>query len=146
MTIDIVPATPEDASTLVPIGLLAFSKDPLNRAIEKYADLTPAQRSEHLQWRIGRSKLRMTGPRKHWFKAIDSETGNLVGYTGAAAPEKEEQPKTTTSILEHLTEAPATIDRELAAAAERELEEVKKRNVGDRKDLWCKSIWRTAHW
>lgn len=141
MAIDIVRAIPSDASSIVPVGLRAFEADRLNQELElrHLRDLTPTQQNEHLQWRIKRNERRMTGADKYWFKAVDSETGNPVGYTGMV-PAKKESPETTTaaSINDIFTEVPATIDLELYAVLERTLEEVKKRHMGDRDDFWCK--------
>lgn len=138
MTIDIVRAIPSDASSIVPVGLRAFEADRLNQELElrHLRDLTPTQQDEHLQWRIKRNERRMTGSDRHWFKAVNSETGSPVGYTGMTPPEKASPD--TTNLEAIFSEVPASIDLELYSVLSRKLEEVIKRHMRDRDDYWCK--------
>jgi hypothetical protein len=135
MAITILPATSSDVVPLTIVGLQAFADDPLNKALEKFAELDPAQRSEHLQWRTQYNLRRMTGPGKFWFKAVDSATGELVGYVGMVGPKRTrpEPPK----IDENHAEVPANVDVELLGVFERTCEEMRKRHMGERDDYWC---------
>jgi len=136
MTIDIVPATGPDAASLTSVGLQAFSTDPLNAALESYSSLDPTQRSEYLQWRTERNRRRMTGPGKFWFKAVDSATGNLVGYVGMLAPERSRpEPETPDDWF---ASTPANADLELFGVFVGKLEEMKEKVMGARDDYWCK--------
>jgi ribosomal protein S18 acetylase RimI-like enzyme len=138
MTITILPATvSSDARTLTSTGLQAFSTDPLNKALENYSSLNPTQRSEYLQWRTERNLDRMTGPGKFWFKAVDSATGDLVGYVGMLAPKKT-RPESESSVDGWHASAPANTDLALFAAFVGKLEEMQERLMGRRDDYWCK--------
>jgi hypothetical protein len=135
MTIDIISATGADAPSLTSVGLQAFSTDPLNAALESYSTLDPTQRSEYLQWRTERNRRRMTGPGKFWFKAVDSATGNLVGYFGMLAPERSRPEPETPD--EGLASAPANADLELWGVFVGRLEEMREKLMGGRGDYWC---------
>lgn len=138
MTIDIVPATGSDVGPLTVVGLQAFADDPLNKALEKVSELNPTQQSEHLQWRTQYNLRRMTVPGKHWFKAVDSATGNLVGYVGMLAPKKT-RAEMPSDVDESRAEVPANVDVELLAVFERKCEEMQKRHMEGRDDYWCKT-------
>ena len=135
MTITIVPATGSDVASLTIVGLQAFADDPLNKALEKVAELNPTERSKHLQWRTQYNLRRMTGPGKFWFKAVDSATGDLIGYVGMVAPKKSrpEPPKAD----ENHAEVPANVDVELLGIFERKCEEMQEKLMGGRDDYWC---------
>jgi GNAT superfamily N-acetyltransferase len=137
MTITILLATVSDAASLTSVGLQAFSTDPLNKALENYSALDPTQRSEYLQWRTERNLDRMTGSGKFWFKAVDSATGDLVGYVGMLAPKKT-RPEPESSVGEWHASAPANTDLELFAVFVGKLEEMQERLMGGRDDYWCK--------
>jgi hypothetical protein len=136
MAITILPVTPSDAPSLTSLGLQAFSTDPLNAALEKYSTLDPTQRSEYLSWRTERNRRRMTGPGKFWFKAVDSATGNLVGYVGMLAPERSRPGPE--AVDEGLASAPANADMALWGDFVGRLEEMRERCMGGRGDYWCK--------
>lgn len=137
MAITILPAQPSDASTLVPIGLLAFSADPLNCALLKLSTATPAQLAAHLQWRIKRNERRMAGPGGFWFKAVDSESGEVLGFTGALAPEVDAGAHAGAGALQIDGEVPEVVDREFMGRWERGLEGLKEECLGARRDYWC---------
>lgn len=79
----------------------------------------------------------MTGPGKFWFKAVDSATGNLVGYVGMLAPKKT-RPEPESSVDEWHASAPANTDLELFAVFVGKLEEMQEKLMGGRDDYWCK--------
>lgn len=143
MAIDIVLATGSDVGPLTIAGLQAFADDPLNKALEKVSELNPTERSTHLQWRTQYNLRRMTGPGKFWFKAVDSATGNLVGYVGMLAP-KETRPEVPSDTDGSHAEVPANVDVELLAVFERKCEEMQKRHMAGRDDYWCKTLYGAA--
>jgi hypothetical protein len=138
MTIDIFLATGSDAAALTSTGLQAFATDPLNKALENYSALNPTQRSEYLQWRTERNLRRMTGPGKFWFKAVDSASGDLVGYVGMLAPERSRPGPESNGVDEGLADAPANADMVLFGVFVGKLEEMRERLMGERRDYWCK--------
>lgn len=134
MPITILPAHPTDASTLTPMGLLAFSNDPLNRRLLKLSTATPAQLAAHEQWRIKRNERRMAGPGKFWFKAVDDESGEVLGFTGALAPGQE---GAAAGLLKDDGEVPEVMDRDWMRVWEEGLEGLKGECLGERSDYWC---------
>jgi GNAT superfamily N-acetyltransferase len=64
----------------------------------------------------------MAGPENHWFKAVDYESGELVGYVGMLAPKKTRP--VPRSVDEFIATTPANADRELLAALVSKVEEV----------------------
>lgn len=139
MAISILPATLADVRIMMPTGVKAFSSDPLNRAIENVDKATPEQRQDYLEWRIARNEKRMTGPGKHWFKAVDTDSGAIVGYTGIMAPEAESVNGLPEGKEPELNAATAAImNKELYGEVERKLGEARERCMGARKDYWCK--------
>jgi len=136
MTITIVPATVSDARDLTFTGLQAFSSDPLNKALENYSSLNPTQRSEYLAWRTERNLDRMIGPGRFWFKAVDSATGDLVGYVGMLAPKKTRPEPESEAADEWHASAPANTDLELFSVFIEKLEEMQEKLMGARDDYW----------
>lgn len=139
MATDIIPGTGADASLLTPGGLEAFAEDPLNRALENFGQLDPTQQSDHLQCRTQRNLLRMTGPGKHWCKAVDSATGKLVEYVGMLAPKKRGLSllASTGSVV-----APGNVGLELLALFEHKLGGAGKLPHGRQGRFWCKTAPR----
>lgn len=144
MAITILPATPSDSAVLTPIGLLAFANDPLNQALVTTTTPTPAQQEEYVQYRIQRNERRMAGPGKSWFKAVDSDTGEVLGYTGILAPE---QVKVLGGVVAGSGPAnadgplPEILNREWVDVVEREFGALKKRHLDGREDFWCESFF-----
>ncbi|KAM0719282.1 hypothetical protein Q7P37_005187 [Cladosporium fusiforme] len=150
MAITILPALPSDSATLTPIGLLAFANDPLNAAMVKASTSTPSQLDEHLQWRIKRNERRMQGAGKFWFKAVDSETGEMIGYTGILAPEagvKFNNVAVGAGSVEAEGGMPEIIDREWLVVWEGIMEELKERHLKGRDDYWyvCSMVVHPKH-
>lgn len=87
MPFAILPATVDDVPEMVPVGLLGFQNDLLNRAILPLHEATPEQLEEHLTWRMARQRDRMTGEGRYFVKAVDEETGAIVGVCGIFSPE-----------------------------------------------------------
>ena len=78
----------------------------------------------------------MTGPGKFWFKAVDSTTGDLVGYVGMLAPKKT-RPEPEGSVDGWHASAPANTDLALFAVFVGKLEEMQEKLMGRRDDYWC---------
>lgn len=133
--IELVSAGGTDADVLTRLGTRAFADDLLNERINNTVNLTTEQVEEHILWRIKRNERRIGAPSSYWFKAIDTETGKPVGYTGIQAPEpgKEKGADTNDSGM------PAMMDRELYAQLGEKTKMLKEHCLGDREDFWCKS-------
>lgn len=149
MAITIVPATVDDAPELTRVGMLGFQDDLLNRTILPLHEATPAQLSEHLQWRVARARDRMTGPGKFYVKAVDSETGAIVGSCGIQSPEVvaknardgievsgsevadgDEKPKKL--------ELPSIVKVELQERLDGVMKEAQREILGQREDVWSR--------
>lgn len=132
-TISIHPATPLDAANMVDLDLAAFADNPFVQKTFHVAAASPAQLAEFRTWRTSILEHRMTGPGKRYYKAVDEETGDMVGYAGFYAPEGFDLESNWTSAVA----MPAFID----VAGQREFREkskaAKERWVGGRKDVWC---------
>jgi len=147
MAITILPATLDDAPELTAMGILGFQDDLLNRAILPLHEATPAQLSEHLQWRTARLRDRMTGPGKYYVKAVDSETGAIVGNCGIQAPEVVvEQAREGTEVSgsevadgeekPKKLELPSILKVEMQDRLEGVMKVAQKEILGGREDVW----------
>lgn len=90
MSIHIHRATENNAPALCLIGSLAYAKDELFNIFQAQKRSTTSraeQEATYLAWRTERSRNRIRGEGKAWFKAVDSRTGLIVGFTGVFAPE-----------------------------------------------------------
>ncbi|KAM0715687.1 hypothetical protein Q7P37_009186 [Cladosporium fusiforme] len=132
MPITLSPATTADAPTLALIGSLAYANDALfNIFRPQETDSSPTQqKSSYLAWRTSRSRNRMTGEGKHWFKATDSQTGNIVGFTGIWSPEVYATDEKSDEV------PPAFVNEELLREGERAKALGKERFLGGRRDVW----------
>lgn len=139
MAIDILPANHNDAPKLVPIGIRAFEHDELHGRLESLEGLSSAELDEHMQWRIARNVRRMAGPHDFWYQAIDTETGEPVGYTGVLAPEKGKTKGTLAGDAAELA-MPACINKEVHDLLGETFDRVRKQHMGDRDDYWCKFV------
>ena len=140
MAIKIIPADHNDAPRLVPIGIRAFKNDELHSRLENLEGLTPAELDAHMQWRIARNVRRMAGPDDHWYQAVDTETGEPLGFTGILAPEKGKKKGLLSADVG--TELPACINREVHKMVGEVSDQLRKQHMGDRDDFWCK-FWTT---
>lgn len=136
MPIDILPAFASDAERLTPIGELAFKDDALNRAILDYDKATSEQAAEARAWRVDRVKHRMKGEGKHYFKAVDSETGAIAGYAGAYEGEAAKSARIS-GTKEEQAKKPEIFNGAFAEKLEKMMEEKQKRIVGENADVWC---------
>lgn len=139
MTIEIVPASAADAPVLCPVGTLAFADDALNSHFGRPSQLTAAQNEESLNWRIHRFKARAEGEGKFWFKAIDSDTGAVVGYSGIFSPEAVKQK--AGSISQAAEALPSFMDATVIGQFEEKLEAFKKKVLGEGgNEVWCEYL------
>jgi hypothetical protein len=141
MAVKIIPADHNDAPRLVPIGVRAFKNDELHSRLENLEGLTAAELDEHMQWRIARNVRRMAGPDDHWHQAIDTETGEPLGFTGIMAPEKGK--KKGLLDADTGTELPACINREIHKMVGEVSGQLRKQHMGDRDDYWCMFLMRS---
>lgn len=130
MAITLLPSTVEDASDMLETGLAAFANDKLNIAQFHTDTATPEQMDEFRAWRRSLSHARMTGPGKHWFKAVDDSNGRLVGSIGlydphVVAPDPLAFP--------HPSHTNVEITKELRG----KMKAVKDKHIGNRDDVWC---------
>lgn len=137
MSITILPALPTDAATITPIGVLAFANDVFNARLAK-PNGTPAQHEEYLQWRIRRNERRMAKPGGTWFKAVDAETGEVVGCTGLQAPGPEEGEGEANGEVQEAE--PEIFNGEFMREWHEAMEKVRKECMGERQDYWCESF------
>jgi hypothetical protein len=140
MAIKIIPADHNDAPRLVPIGIRAFKNDELHKRLENLEGLTPAELDQHMQWRIERNVRRMAGPHDHWYQAIDTETGEPVGYTGILAPEKGKTKGLFAADVETELPMPACINKEVHDMVAETSDRLRKEYMGVRGDYWCKFL------
>lgn len=137
MAVKIIPADHNDAPRLVPVGIRAFQHDELHSRLETLEGLTPAQLDEHMQWRIARNVRRMAGPHDHWFQAIDTETGEPIGFTGILAPEKGKTKGVFSSDVAPELVMPACINKEISDMVAETSDRLRKEYMGGRDDYWC---------
>ena len=150
MAIKVIPSNEEDASILVPLGILAFSTDAMNKKIFDPSKATPEQNKVHLDWRIERHKRRNHGNGKYYFKAVDEETAVVCGYSAVFSPEVD---RSNVVVGVQGTEAesgekkqeelklPASTPKETVEFMERlegRMKELEKEVLGEREDVWCK--------
>ncbi|KAL1589293.1 hypothetical protein WHR41_02294 [Cladosporium halotolerans] len=133
MSITILPALPTEAATITPIGVLAFANDVFNARLAK-PNGTPAQHEEYLQWRIRRNERRMAKPGGTWFKAVDAETGEVVGCTGVQAPGPEEGEGEANGEVQEAE--PEIFNGEFMREWHEAMEKVRKECMGERQDYW----------
>ena len=137
MAIKIIPAHHNDAPRLVPIGIRAFKNDELHSRLENLEGLTPAELDAHMQWRIARNVRRMEGPHDHWYQAIDTETGEPLGYTGILAPEKGKTKGLISADVAAELVMPSCINKEIHDMVAETSDRLRKEYMGDRDDYWC---------
>jgi hypothetical protein len=91
MSIQISPASPHDAEDLARLVILGNADDAMfTLVVSPERNATPAQQAEQLRWRTERNRSNMQRAGAHWFKAIDTTTGESVGFAGVVAPQSEE--------------------------------------------------------
>ena len=130
MAIILLPATTEDSGAMLETGMAAFANDKLNIAQFRFNTATPEQMDEFRAWRKAVSQTRMTGPGKHWIKAVDDNSGFVAGVIGFYDPGVEEPDP---FALPH----PAHTNLEISNEVRSKMKAVKERHIGDRNDVWC---------
>ncbi|OQO01349.1 hypothetical protein B0A48_12904 [Cryoendolithus antarcticus] len=137
MPFEIVKATSADAEALTPIGAAAFLTDGLNLRIGDPRTFTPEQTRESEAWRQTRFKARADGPGKFWFKAIDSETGRIAGYSGIFTPESVKAGAASLNAGDGDIEIPSFLDRAFMDVMEERMKGFKGSVLGERKEqVW----------
>lgn len=73
----------------------------------------------------------MTGPGRHYFKAKDQESGQVVGYVGLLGPDIEPPPHSAVP-------RPTFMNLELDNELDEKLKSTRDKYLTGRKDVWCK--------
>lgn len=133
MTIAILPVTSEDVPEMIDVGMKAFAKDPLAQAAFNTATATPDQIEEYKQWRVDLARLRIAGPGKHYFKAVDEETGAIVGYAGLNGPDVKR-------LGHNAIPSPNFYDLQIDEELRSKMQLTRDACISGREDLWCKSV------
>lgn len=139
MSITVTPATPTDALTLTKIGLAAYANDKLFNIFlpqdeESRSLSVPQQEIAYLAWRTERSRKRISGEGKYWFKAID-ERGDIVGFTGVYEPEVYNR-----AVEEGNGQVSEFVDQKLLVEAEWAKKVGREKYFGERRGVWCKCL------
>lgn len=137
MSISILPCTSSDAAATIDIGMRAFADDPLNRRTMNLAAATPTQLEQFRAWRTGMAELRMSGPGKHYFKAVDDGTREVVGFVGMYAPEG----FGGEAGWQSPAPAPDFIDDDAQGEVRAKQRAAREKWVGPRGDVWCESVY-----
>ena len=131
MSIRISPASPEDAEDVARLVILGNADDAMfTLVVSPERNATPAQKAEQLRWRTERNRSNMQRAGAHWFKAVDSTTGESVGFAGVVAPHSEES-----SWDGKLSE---TMDEKWFNIYMGAVGEKKEALLEGREDVWCK--------
>ena len=130
MSIEITAASPQDAGDLARLVILGNADDAMfTRIVSHERNATPAQQAEQLRWRTERNRLNMQRAGTHWFKAVDTSTGENVGFAGVVAPQAEES--TWNGKLSE------TMDEEWFKIYMGAVGEQKEALLRGREDVWC---------
>jgi hypothetical protein len=130
MSIQISPASPQDAEDLARLVILGNADDAMfTLVVSPERNATPAQKAEQLRWRTERNRSNMQRAGAHWFKAVDTLTGESVGFAGVVAPQSEES-KWDGKLSE-------TMDEKWFKIYMGAVGEKKEALLGRRDDVWC---------
>ena len=130
MTVEISPASPQDAEDLARLVILGNADDAMfTLVVSPERNATPAQKAEQLRWRTERNRSNMQRAGAHWFKAIDTATGESVGFAGVVAPQSEES-KWDGKLSE-------TMDGKWFGIYMGTVGGKKEALLGGREDVWC---------
>lgn len=131
MTVQIVPASAQDAEDLARLIIIGNANDKMfNRIVSPGKVSTPAQKAEQLRWRTARNALNMQRRGTYWFKAVDTKTSETIGFVGAVAPKSEESAWDGTLC--------ESMDAEWFAKYMKATMETKEALLEGREDVWCK--------
>lgn len=90
MTIQITPATEDDASALAQLVVVCNVDDAIfNHIVPPSKNATPEQKAEHLRWRSERNRWNMRKQGTYYFKAVDTMTDTVIGFAGVISPDSE---------------------------------------------------------
>ncbi|KAF2149181.1 acyl-CoA N-acyltransferase [Myriangium duriaei CBS 260.36] len=128
MAVQILPVAFDDSAEMMPVGMAAFANDELEKASYPTVSMNQSELDSHLQWRTERLRARISGIGKHWFKAIDSESGKIIGFSGIYDPRADRTPSSN-PLEEGATKNPSPSPQE-------QINERQKKILGDRKDIW----------
>lgn len=129
MGIIILPATADDAAEMVRVGMKAFANDLLNQKMFNLGSASPEEIEEYRQWRTSVARLRMSGPGKYYFKAVDETSGAIRGYAALNSPGAESVPHDALS-------RPKFVDTKADDDLMEKMKATRDEFLGDRKDVW----------
>ncbi|KXS94697.1 hypothetical protein AC578_10374 [Pseudocercospora eumusae] len=140
MSIRIERSSPsQDGEELVAIATAAFANDAMHKA-GLPPDMTDAQLKSFQEWRVRIGRLRAPVPNCHQFKAVDADSGKIVGLSGESCldlswngPTAQDQLDTTT---DRYPGAPDFFDKKHYDDLNALVTEYRKKVMGDRKDYW----------
>lgn len=81
MSFRIERCTPDDGPQLTRIGHAAFKDDLLNKS-GLPENITEEQDLDYLAWREQSYAERFAGPNRHYYKAVEEGSGDVVGFAG----------------------------------------------------------------
>lgn len=133
MTISILRADVSDAASTIDVGMRAFEDNALSQLTMNLHTATPEQVQHWREWRTDMAKMRIDGPGRYYFKAVDDDTGEMLGFTGIYAPEvyNAEAPGHAP------TPAPDWINHEAENEFRTAQTAMSRKHLGERKDVWC---------
>lgn len=135
MSISIERAGPQDAAAMLDAYIAAFATDALSETTFALSTASEAESTEFRDWREDVTRLRMIGPGKHYFKAVDDTTGFIAGYAGFYDSDADPP-------VQSLIPAPARMNREVSDEVRVKLARAKLELLGWRKDCRCESCHR----
>jgi hypothetical protein len=129
--ISIVPCRIEDAEEMEPVGTAAFATDPVNQAIFDVTTANEDDLADYRAWRMQLNRERMKGDGKYYFKAIDDDTGKIIGYIGIFD-----------ASVDIASQAqfprPACINVEAEKRIKEQLHEAEEKWMNSQERMWCK--------
>lgn len=131
-SITISPATPTDVPTLSLVAQAAFKNDKLSQA-GLAPNMTPSQHAEYNTWRNNLTMKKMSSENKHYFKAVSSDTGELVGIIGMNGPTK----AAAEEEEDRYPNMPDFLDKKFYDSLAEGFKSAKQRVMGSRRDYWC---------
>lgn len=132
MTVQILPASEEDAEDLARMVVLCNADDKIfNHIVARERNATPAQKAEHIRWRSERNRWNMRKKGSYYFKAVDTLTKSSVGFAAIISPENEKSA---------WPGGPSdTVDQEYFMEYVQAVERKKKDLLGDADNIWRES-------
>ena len=137
MPITYSKATQSDAAGFAHCQIESFLEDKFYQAgFGLGPSSKPEDYQEQYDYRVERWKLRLQNTNIRWIKAMDDETGAVVGISGWELPEDR---RSKNSIPGEEVKWPLSWNKEFLGLAEKRTDEILKANAIDSDRLWCKT-------